>query len=312
MRIAIFGTGGVGGYFGGKLAQAGEDVIFIARGDHLKALQSKGLHVNSIQGDFHISPAHATDRPDQVGEVDAILVCVKAWQVPEAASAIKPMIGRDSFAVPLENGVEAPEQLAATLGKEHVSGGLCQIVSFVSGPGEITHAGIDPFISFGELDNRVSPRVERLKEAFDRVGVRSEIPPDIQVALWNKFLFIVSISGVGAVTRASAGVIRKLPQTRRMLEGVMEEVKAVANALQIHLPEDIVPKTMTFIDGLPENATSSMQRDILSGKPSELEAQNGAVVRLGTKVGIATPVNSFIYGSLLPQELRARNHDSGF
>ncbi|MGE5224570.1 MAG: 2-dehydropantoate 2-reductase [Omnitrophica WOR_2 bacterium] len=307
MRIAIYGTGGVGGYFGGRLAQAGEEVVFIARGEHLKALQAKGLHVNSIKGDFHISPTHATDRPDQVGEVDAVLVCVKAWQVPEAARAIKPMIGRDSFAVPLENGVEAPGQLTAELGKEHVLGGLCQIVSFISAPGEISHTGIDPFISFGELDNRVTARARRLKEAFDRVGVRSEIPADIQAALWDKFLFIVAISGVGAVTRAPAGVIRKLPQTRAMLEGVMKEVKAVAEAQQVHLPDDVVQKKMAFIDSLPESATASMQRDILSGKPSELEAQNGAVVRLGAKDGVATPVNSFIYSSLLPQELRARN-----
>ncbi len=307
MRIAIFGTGGVGGYFGGKLAQAGEEVIFIARGDHLKALQADGLQVNSIKGDFHISSVQATDRPEQVGKVDAVLVCVKAWQVPEAARAIEPMIGSDSFALPLENGVEAPGQLAAELGKEHVLGGLCQIVSFISAPGEITHAGIDPFISFGELDNRVTPRVTRLKEAFDRVGVKAEIPPDIQVAIWNKFLFIVAISGVGTVTRATAGVIRELPQTRRMLEEVMNEVKAVAGASQVHLSEDIVPKTMAFIDSLPATATASMQRDILSGKPSELEAQNGAVIRLGAQAGVATPVNHFIYSSLLPQELRARN-----
>ena len=159
MRIAIFGTGSVGGYFGGRLAQAGEDVVFIARGENLKALRTQGLKVESTKGDFVIHPVQASEDPYEVGIVDAVLVGVKAWQVPEAAQAIRPLIGPESIVVPLQNGVEAPSQLAEALGTEHVLGGLCGLISMMAGPGHIRHVGVDPFISFGELDNRVSARV---------------------------------------------------------------------------------------------------------------------------------------------------------
>ncbi|RLC62817.1 MAG: 2-dehydropantoate 2-reductase, partial [Chloroflexi bacterium] len=198
MRIAIFGTGAVGGYFGGRLAQAGEEVVFIARGEQLQALRDHGLRVDSPQGDFVIHPVQATDDAAQVGIVDVVLVGVKAWQVPEAAQAMAPLVGADTFVVPLQNGVEAPSQLAAVLGDEHVLGGLCRIVSFVVEPGHVRHAGLEPYVAFGELDNRPSERVRRLQAAFARAGVTAEIPADIGAAMWEKFLFIASFSGVGA------------------------------------------------------------------------------------------------------------------
>ncbi len=307
MRIAIFGSGGVGGYFGGRLAQAGEEVIFIARGEHLRAIQTQGLRVDSIKGDFIIRPAQATDNPAEVGTVDVILVGVKAWDVPEAAQLMRPMVGPETFVVPLENGVEAPDQLAAVLGREHVLGGLCKIISAIVAPGHIRHAGIDPYIAFGELDGRKSERAERLRQAFAKaIGVTAEVSPDIQAAMWEKFVFIAAISGVGAVTRAPAGVLRSLPETRQMLEQAMREILAVARARGVALADEVIPQTMAFIDALPANGTASMQRDILSGRPSELEYQNGTVARLGRELGVPTPVNAFIYASLLPQELRAR------
>lgn len=306
MRIAVFGAGGVGGYFGGRLAQAGEEVTFIARGEHLRAIQTKGLKVDSIKGDFVVSPARATDDPGQVGIVDVVLVTVKAWQVPEAAQAMRPMIGPDTFVVPLENGVEAPEQLAAVLGAEHVLGGLCQISAMIVAPGHIRHVGIEPYVAFGELDGKPSPRAERLRQAFERAGVKAEIPPNIQVAMWEKFLFIAAISGLGAVTRAPAHIFRSLPQTRQLLEQALQEIVAVAQARGINLNQEAVQRRLAFIDSLPEGVTASMQRDIMDGRPSELEAQNGAIVRMGQKLGVPTPVHTFIYASLLPQELRAR------
>ncbi|MGD2148294.1 MAG: 2-dehydropantoate 2-reductase, partial [Anaerolineae bacterium] len=216
MRIAVFGAGAVGGYFGGRLAQAREDVVFIARGDHLKVIQTVGLRIDSIENDFLVDPILATDDPTQVGVVDAILVAVKAWQVPAAAVAMRPMVGPETFVVPLENGVEAPSQLAAALGQEHVLGGLCRIISTLVAPGHIRHAGISPTIIFGELDGRRSARAERLRDAFQRAkGVTPEIAPDIHVAMWHKFLFIAALSGVGAVTRTPVGVVRALPETRR-------------------------------------------------------------------------------------------------
>jgi 2-dehydropantoate 2-reductase len=307
MRIAIYGAGGVGGYFGGRLAQAGEEVVFIARGKHLQALRSHGLRVDSIKGDFVVQPAHATDDPTQVGIVDVILVGVKAWQVPEAAEAMRPMVGPKTVVVPLQNGVEAPSQLAAVLGREHVLGGLCGLMTFIVEPGHIRHAGTDPFVKFGELDNRPSERVEKLRQAFAGAsGLTAEIPPDIQVALWQKFLFITAWSGMGTVTRAPVGVFRGQPATRQMLEQAVHEEFDVAQAHNIALPEETVSKTVGGFDSLPPYATASMQRDIMAGRPSELDSLNGAVVHLGQAVGVETPLNAFIYYSLLPMEMRAR------
>lgn len=312
MRIAVFGIGGVGGYFGGRLAQAGEqaggpEVVFIARGEHLRAIQAGGLRVDSLQGDFTARPALATDEPSQAGEVDAVLVTVKAWQVPEAAAAIQPMVGRDTFIVPLENGVDAPAQLAAVLGRGRVLGGLCQISSLLAGPGHIRHVGIDPYLAFGELDGGRSERAGLLLQAFERTrGVRAEVPADIQAAMWRKFLFIAAISGVGAATRAPVGVYRSVPETRQLLAQAMQEVYAVAQRRGIHLPGDIVQQTLAFVDGMAPGVMASMQRDMIGGRPSELAAQSGAVVRMGLELGLPTPAHTFLYGVLLPQELKAR------
>jgi len=307
MRIAILGTGGVGGYFGGRLAQTGADVVFIARGEHLQAMRQHGLKIDSIKGDFVVHPIQATDDPGEIDPVDVVLVGVKAWQVSEAVQAIRPLVGPETFVVPLLNGVEAPTQLAEILGIEHVVGGLCGCISFIAGPGHIRHVGADPFIHFGELDNRPSERVESLRRAFAQAtGVTVEIPPDIQVAMWRKFLMLASWSGIGSITRAPLGTFLGLPGTRQMLQGVMQEVFSVAHARDIALPKDVVGKTLAFMDSLPPSATASMQRDIMEGRPSELEAQTGAAVRLGQAVGVATPLNTFIYNSLLPLELKAR------
>ena len=306
MRIAVFGTGAVGGYFGGRLAQAGEDVVFIARGEHLKALLMQGLQVDSIKGDFVVKSVHVTDDLAEAGKVDVVLLGVKAWQVLEAAQAMRPLVGPETFVVPLQNGVEAPSQFAAVLGSQHVLGGLAKIISLIVGPGHVRHTGAEPYVAFGELDNRLSERGERLRQAFVRAGVRVEIPPDIQAALWDKFLFVVSLGGVGAVTRAPIGVMRSVPETHQILEQAMHEIFAVARAREIALAEDVIGKTMAFVDNLPPGGTTSLQRDIMEGKPSELDAWNGAVVRLGQEVGVTTPLHSFIYHSLLPLELQAR------
>lgn len=310
MRIAVFGTGSVGGFFGGKLAQAGEEVVFIARGAHLEAIQQNGLRVESVGGDFHIFPARAESDPGAVGPVEAVLVGVKAWQVPEAAQAIQPLVGSGTFVIPLQNGVEAPSQLVEVLGEQHVLGGLCRISSLVAGPGLIRHVAIEPYIAFNWLDARPDPRTEQLRAAFTRVGVKAEIPPDIQVKIWEKFVFIAAISGVGAVTRAPAGVLRSVPETRYMLQAAIYEVAAVGRARGIPLAEQLEQNTLRFIDSIPPGTLASMQRDISENRPSELECQNGAVVRLGQACGIPTPVHAFIYASLLPQELRARGQVS--
>jgi len=306
VRIAVFGVGSVGSYFGWRLVQAGEEVIFIARGENLRALSEKGLIVDTPDGNRFVQPVPSVGDPAQVGPVDAIIVGVKAWQVTEAAEAIRPLIGPETFVVPLLNGVEAPTQLSQALGAQHVFGGLCYIVALKVGPGHIHHAGMEPRILFGELDNRVTDRAIRLKEAFQKANTNVEIPPDIHVAMWNKFLFIAALSGAASVTRAPAGVLRSVPETRHMLQELLKEVFMVARARKIALKDDAVEAIMAVIDGLPADGTASMQRDIMEGRPSELSAQNGAVVRLANEVGLAAPLNSFVYACLLPMELRAR------
>jgi len=305
MRIAVVGAGGVGGYFGGQLARTGEDVVFIARGAHLQALCTQGLQVESPRGNFRVAPVQATDDPMQVGPVDVVLVAVKAWQVPEAAQAIGPMIGPETFVVPLQNGLEAPAQVAAVLGAEHVLGGSCVISSLITAPGAIRHVGLEPSVTFGELDGRPSPRADRLREALLRAEVGALIPADIQAAIWEKFMAI-RFGPVGAVVRAPVGVLRSLPETRRMVEQSCVETFTVARARHIELAEDCAAKSMAALDTIAPGLMASLQRDIEAGRPSELDALTGALVRLGAEVGIETPLHAFLYHSLLPQELRAR------
>ena len=306
MRIAIFGTGGAGGYFGARLAQAGEDVIFIARGEHLRAIRAGGLRLEAPGEDVLIHPAQATDDPAQVGTVDAVLVGVKTWQLGAAAEAMLPMIGPQTFVMPLQNGVEAAARLSEVLGPERVLEGLCGTISRVVGPGHILSLGQTNFVKFGEPDNGRSERAERLLGAFERARVRAEIPADIRVALWEKFIFVVPYGGVGALTRAPAGVVRSLPETRRLLERGIKEILEVARARRIALAEDVVEKTLALVDALAPASTASLQRDIIAGRRSELDAWSGAVVRLGRESGVETPLHEFTYDNLLPSELRAR------
>jgi 2-dehydropantoate 2-reductase len=307
VRIGVFGSGGVGGYFGGRLAEAGQHVRFVARGAHLTAMRKRGLRVSSPEGDFVVRPVHASDDPADLGEVDVVLLAVKAWQVAEAAEALRPMLGPATFVVPLENGIEAPATLAAALGRDRVLGGLCRIIAFIEEPGHIRHAGVPPSVTFGELDAPASPRAERLREAFARArGVQAEIAPDVRAAMWEKFLFIAAASGVGALIRAPVGIIRSQPETRALLTQALAEIHAVALAHGIALPADGVERTLAFVDSLPADGTMSMQRDVIEGRPSELDAQIGAVVRLGEASGVPVPLHRTIYAALLPLERRAR------
>jgi 2-dehydropantoate 2-reductase len=307
MRICVFGAGAVGAYFGGRLAQAGQNVAFVARGETLQALRTRGLEVASTEGHLTLHPVHASDNPADLAPADVVFLAVKAWQVPDAARAIAPALGPDTFVVPLQNGVEAPAQLAAVLGADRVLGGLCRIIAWVESPGVVRHEGAEPYIGFGELAGGLSSRAARLQEAFIGCrGVTAEALEDVRVEMWRKFLFISSVSGLGAVTRAPIGVLRSRPETRELLERAMREVLAVARAHGVGLPDDAVKETLAFTDSLPVEGTTSMQRDIIAGRPSELESQSGAVVRLGKEEGVETPVHDFVYRTLRPLELLAR------
>ena len=307
MKIAVIGAGAVGGYFGGRLAAAGHDVVFLARGKTFEALRSGPLRVKSISGNFEVRVA-VTNDPTQVAP-EIVLVGVKAWQIPEAAEAILKMAGQDSIVVPLQNGMEAPAQLAAVLGPGRVAGGLCRIVAEAIGPGEIDHYWAEPSIGFGELEPlRYGERLEKLRDAFASVGVRCDIPRDIAAAMWDKFLFIAPWGSLGSVTRLPVGPLRSTPGSRARLVAALEEVAEVARAEEKPFRDESVAKTLGVLDSLPPDTTSSMQRDIMTGRPSELEAQTGAVVRFGRNNGVPTPIHEAIYRELLPLEEIARRN----
>lgn len=299
MRIAIVGAGGVGGYFGGKLAAAGIDTIFVVRKKTFEELR-----VDSIDGDFRVK-VEVTDHPS--GKVDAVLMCVKAWQLAEAAKSILPMLKPDACVVPFQNGIDAPDVLASVIPQRNVVGGLAAIVSFVVAPGHIRHAASEPFVMFGELDNSRSDRMERLREAFARANVKAEVPPDIHRSMWTKFLFIAPLSALGAITRLPTGAWRSEPETRALAEAMLREIEAIARAKGVPLDENAVGMTMSRYDAMAPDSTSSLQRDVMEGKPSELDAQLGAVVRLGREAGVATPVFEVLHACLLPLERRARS-----
>ena len=306
MRIAILGTGGVGGYFGGLLARAGNDVHFIARGAHLQAIREHGLRVESVHGDFVISPANATDDPRTIGPVDLVIVAVKGYQIEEAIQASRPLLGPRTVVLPLLNGVDATELLAAALGADPVLGGICYVGSAAVAPGIIRQ--ISPFsrIVLGEPHGPISPRVRAIADQLSQARLVFEPVDDIQAARWTKFAFIAPFSGVGAATRVPAGEIVACRETRHLLESAIQEVETVARTGGIALAPDVVPATLALCDRLPAEQLASMQRDLLAGRPSELESLVGFVVGRGAALAVSTPTFAYLYATLLPQERRAR------
>ena len=254
MRVAIYGTGGAGGYFGAQLALAGDDVVFIARGAHLRAINEAGLRFETPSGETTIR-AKATDNPAEAGHVDAVLVGVKAWQVTEAANAMCPLVGPDTVVVPMQNGVEAAGELAAVFATKTL-GGMCGTSSFVAGPGHIRSMGGRNFIKFGELDNTRTERVERLRQSFAHAKVDVEVPADIVKALWDKFLMVTAFGGVGSITRVPIGAMRAVPETRRLLEQCLGETLAVAKARKVPMgdTDTTVAELMKFYDSIPRTA----------------------------------------------------------
>lgn len=308
MKVAIIGTGGVGGYFGGKLAKAGNEVTFLARGAHLEALCKNGLIVKSPAGDFSVSPIKATDRIMEMGEPDWIILGVKAWQVKELAPHLKKIVAPHTSILPLQNGIITVDELSGFIDPDHIIGGLCRIFSRIESPGVILHQGVKPTILCGELDNRLTERVTRLCEVMEQAGIHCRIAEDIQAELWKKFINICA-SGLLALARSSYGEIRELKETRDLMIELFEEIYRLSRKMGINIDHDFVMKTVAFVDSFAYDATSSLTRDVWEGKPSEIEYQNGTVVRLGEKYGVITPVNRFIYSCILPMENRARNKE---
>ena len=304
MKICVVGAGGVGGYFGGRMAEAGHDVTFVARGKHLEAIKAEGLKVNSIDGDFLIIPAKAEENPKAI--FDLVIVTIKVWQISALGNLLKDIVGDNTVVLPLENGIESVELLQQFVKPNQILGGLCRIFSWIESPGIITHGSYKPSITFGELDNSVSDRVKAIAALFDSCKFDYVIAEDIEKEVWIKFLFIASSSVVGALTRAPYGIYRTIPETRKLLLDILDEMVEVGIAKGVNVSKKMVQQTMDFIDKMPADATTSMQRDIMEGKPSELDAQLGAVLRLADVLMLRIDKCKTAYAALLPQEKLAR------
>mgnify|MGYP001188480001 CR=1 FL=1 len=306
MEILVYGVGGIGGYFGGKLANVGFNVSMIARGEHLKAIQKNGLEVESINGNFKVKPKIATSDVSEVSKPDLVILGIKSWQIPSVATELKPIIGENTMVLPLQNGADNVEKLLEILPKKNVLAGLCFVVSFIEKPGKITHAAFDPKITFGEIDNSQSDRILKLKNIFDEAGISNSIPENIQLEIWKKFLFICTISGIGGLTRVSIDKIRESDYLFEMMRKTAKEIIAVGKAKNIPLNNKHLEMVFEIINSQPEGNTASTQRDIMQGRPSELENFNGYIVKEGEKLGVETPVNRYIYECLKPMEEAAR------
>ena len=307
MKILVMGTGGVGGYYGGLLAQQGNEVTFISRGAHLYAIRHEGLKVKSVHGDFTVFPANATEDPAKVEPVDLILFCVKTYNTDEAAEAILPVIGTQTAVLSLQNGVDAAERIGKVVGMDHVIGGAAWLSSAVEAPGIIKQISEFRRIVYGELAGGRSERIQSIFEVLKNTGITVEISENIQKILWTKFVFIAAASSMGSLTRLPMGDYRSVPETRRLLSSIMQEVEAVAHAQGITLDADVVQKSLAFTDNAAPHIKPSMQLDVESGRRTELESMVGVIGRKGRELGIPTPVADFVYDSLLPIELKARN-----
>jgi len=305
MNIVVFGTGGIGGYFGAKLHKAGFKVTFIARGKQLAAIRNNGLQIKSINGDFIIHP-EVTDDIRIPKNPDLILLGVKSWQITDIAEIIKPIVGKNTMVLPLQNGADNADKLRAILKRENVLAGLCKIVSKVEDYGVINHFAFEPEIIFGEYDNTQTERMNQLKLVFDQAGFKNKLSKDIHLDIWRKYLFITTVSGIGALTRSSFGVMKQNEVIMEMMLNTANEIQQIANAKEILISDADVERTLKMFHQMPFETTASMQRDMMEKKPSELENFNGYIVKQGIELGIETPVNSFIYNCLLPQEESVR------
>jgi 2-dehydropantoate 2-reductase len=300
MRIAVMGTGGTGGYFGGLLARAGKEVIFIARGAQLEAIQTNGLTVKSrLSGNFTI-PVRATADPGQIGPVDLVLFCVKAYDNPVAADQIRPLIGPETVVLSVQNGIDNEEQIGKVVGHPHLIGAVSYVSSTIEAPGIVAQTAGPGKIVLGELEGGASQRTEKIQRLLQNAGIAAELHSEIQVALWQKFVAICGINGITALTRLPLGEILACAETSRFLKRTMEEVAAVAQANHAGLPQECADQSMAFINSLEPSARGSMYYDLAAGRRLELEVLNGTVVRLGTAHGIPTPFNFSIYAALKP------------
>ena len=299
MRIAIVGSGGVGGYFGGRLAAAGADVTFLARGAHLDAMRSRGLRIVSPKGDVHLPRVKAESDPSAIGVADIVFFAVKLYDTSGAVAMLPPLVGPRTIVIPFQNGVDSVGTLTQAVGAEHTGGGVAYVSAVISEPGVIKHTAMDHLI-FGELDGARSPRLERLFDACKPAGFQFTLSDDVTLEIWTKFVRLSVFSGMTAVTRSPLGVIVNDPELLEMLKAAVRETTAVARAKGVKVADGLDETTAAAYRALPPNSKASMLEDLERGRPIELPWLSGAVVRLGEELGVETPTHRFINAVLKP------------
>ena len=300
MRVAVVGTGGIGGPYGAALAKSGAEVTFVARGAHLAAIRENGLRIEGDRGETHIKPAQATDDIAGIGTVDFVLFCVKFWDVEDVGRQLRAVVGPQTAIVPLQNGVDAAERLIPVLGPQAVMGGTAFVTGTIMAPGMIRQTGTYQRMTFGELDGRRSERGQRLRDLCEAAGFEGVFSPDIKVPIWEKFILLVPLSGLHALTRVPLGMWRDDPDLLALYEAALRETVAVGLAEGVPLPPDSVDNGMAQMGSMPAHHTTSMGNDLLRGTRIELPWFAGKVVKLGRRHDIPTPINGFIYAALKP------------
>ena len=300
MRIAVIGTGGIGGLYGASLARAEANVTFVARGAHLAAIREDGLRIEGDRGEIHIQPANATDDIAGIGTVDVVLSCVKLWDVDRVAEQIRPIVGPRTAVIPLQNGVDAAERMINVLGREAVIGGVAFVTGTIVSPGVVRQTGTHQQIIFGELNGQISERAQRFCNLCEVAGFKAVLSSDVMLSIWEKFVGLVPFSGLTALTRLPVGKWRDDPDLLALFEAGLREALAVSRAEGVGLPPDTMEKTLGMLRSMPPHLMASMGNDLIRGNRLELPWVAGKVVALGRHHGIPTPVNSFIYAALKP------------
>jgi len=300
MRVVVFGAGGVGGYFGARLAAAGNDVGFIARGRHLEAIRAGGLRVRSALGDIHLPSPPASDDPGAMGHADVVVFTVKLWDTEAAAAAARSLLGGGGIVIPFQNGVESVERIGAATGADRVLGGAAYIAATISEPGTITHTGTMARLRFGALRPAQVEAAKTFHAACVGAAIDAELVADVERVLWEKFAFLAPMSGLTSVARCSIGPIRSDPEMRETLRLAIEETWSLGRARGVALPDDFVARQLAFADGLPAQMKSSMLHDLEAGRRLEAPWLSGAVARMSRAVGLSAPVNATLYAALKP------------
>jgi 2-dehydropantoate 2-reductase len=300
MRIAVIGAGGVGGYFGAKLAPAGHDVAFVARGSHLAAMQRGGLRIESAGGDIVLPSVSATDDPASLAPVDVVMFCVKLWDVERAAAQVAPLVARGGVVIPFQNGIDSPSILARVIGDGHVLGGVAYIAASIRAPGVIAHVGSMARLRVGAFDPGLVDHAQWFVSACTAAGIEAELAVDIRRAIWEKFVFLNALSGLTCLARQPLGVVRTDPDLRAAFEAAMRETVAVAAGQGVELAEDFIARQLRALDGLPAEMRASMLHDLAAGRRLEAPWLAGRVAELARRSGIAAPVNATIYAALKP------------